>query len=90
MDKFTGELNELLAKYPDLPEFTITVRPRLEIQTKREPVTKLYAPPVSSLGNLSVSDVAKIVDEVIVDPELPPLPDFNKIKELTDKMVEGQ
>lgn len=32
MDEFKKELSELLAKYPDLPEFSITIRPRIVIK----------------------------------------------------------
>ncbi len=36
MDSFQKELNELLIKYPELPEFTLTVRPRVTISIKRD------------------------------------------------------
>ncbi len=46
MKEFTIELNKLLDKYPDLGEFTITVRPRLIIQTAQT----ITAAPASAIA----------------------------------------
>lgn len=47
MDEFKRELNDLLLKHQDLPEFTITIRPRFTIVTKEEkaPVQAVPVPP---------------------------------------------
>lgn len=46
MEEFKRELNLLLAKYPDLPEFTITISPRVKIEFKQPvSVPPLVTPP---------------------------------------------
>lgn len=37
LDKFKKELDVLLAKYGDLPEITLTIRPRVSIEVAKPP-----------------------------------------------------
>lgn len=74
MEDFTRELNILLQKYPDLPEFSLTVRPRVTIEIKKSVVPlPMYA---------------TAQPNAIDDRELPPLPNFQDIKRLSEKMIE--
>ncbi len=72
MEQFTKELNELLTKYPDLPEFSLTVRPRLSIEIKsaiKSVIPQISVTPVPMLANpldptsLNV-DVAKRIKDL--------------------------
>lgn len=48
MDSFRKELDALLQRFPELPEFKLTVRPRVVIETKQETKvdpTYLVVPP---------------------------------------------
>jgi len=59
MDEFTGELNTLLQKYPNLPEFTLVVRPRITIEVKK---------------TIQTTPIAVAPKPIEVDPALPPVP----------------
>ncbi len=43
IENFKKELNDLLTKYPDLPEMTITIRPRVSFDEKK-PQTTFISP----------------------------------------------
>lgn len=48
MEDFKKELDALLQRFPELPEFKLTVRPRVVIETKQE--TKPFDPLSSSFN----------------------------------------
>ena len=59
MEAFKKELNTLLDKYPELPEFTLTVRPRIVIESKSNvasqvPVNVGYVPTAQAVPGLVV------------------------------------
>lgn len=61
MEDFKKELNVLLTKYPDLPEFTITIRPRLTVEMGNVrpgivPLNPFY-PASSSLSSTNIPPV---------------------------------
>ncbi len=59
MEEFKKKLDALLAEYPDLPEFTIRVQPRV-ILTSLVPEVSRQAPPVQSTSqtvNTRPSDI---------------------------------
>lgn len=58
MEDFKKELDALLQRFPELPEFKLTVRPRVVIETKQEtkvdPIisaVSAYTPPPTSMDN---------------------------------------
>ncbi len=61
MDEFQKELNTLLQKYPDLPEFTLTVRPRVTIEVKK--VQELIPVTLPKLSTVPVNTEEKVMDE---------------------------
>ncbi len=84
MDAFTKELNILLQKYPDLPEFTITVRPRLTIEPVKQ---KIVIPPIGIHDPDRMEKVKESYDKVFKDPTDLVVDVASKIKNLGLKEI---
>ncbi len=63
MEEFKQKLNELLLQFPDLPEITLTIRPRISIDENKE------LKPLTSKGTTSLPNGPEVNKK-----EIPPVP----------------
>lgn len=60
VDEFTKELDALLIKYPNLPEMTLTIRPRVVIKTTETIVGKVIQDQVAVKPITSIDEQKNI------------------------------
>lgn len=61
MEDFQKQLEKLLLKFPNLPEFTLTVRPRVSIEVgKSKIIQPVYQAPQNTVPHIDVSSPQKV------------------------------
>ncbi len=76
MEQFQKELDTLLTKYPNLPEFTITIRPRVVISVKSEITSTTL--PKSVKMDLSMGKTAHENTESVIPTPRTPISDLKQ------------